>query len=292
MSPRPRFSTSTLCAGTVAGPDGKLPQQWQNLVVSTTLEASEGFFKPGETMRDLVTQAESGLARALLDSTHERRRPMWIGLAGRLIALIAAFVMIAEITIFIPAIANFRYNWVRNRLAAAYTAALVLETAPQGLVSDDLARKLLTSVGARLIVINKSGARHVLAVGDMPAKIDELYDLRNPTWPDMLHAAFRTLTASGGRVLTFLGAAPNGGDAVEVTMDEAPLKKALEHFSRRLLIYSLIVSAIVGALAAFALHRMILRPVRRLTTSIVDFGADPSDRSRIIAPSRSTHDVR
>jgi signal transduction histidine kinase len=36
---------------------------------------------------------------------------------------------------------------------------------------------------------------------------------------------------------------------------------------------------------------MILRPVRRLTNSIVDFGADPSDRSRIIVPSRSSHEI-
>ena len=242
-------------------------------------------------MRDLVTPAEAGLARALLDTTHERRRPMWFGLAGRLIALIAAFVMIAEITIFIPAIANFRYNWVRNHLAAAYTAALVFEAAPQGMVSEQLSREVLDSVGARQIVMNKGGARRVLAAGDMPARIDERYDLRNPTWPDMLRAAFHTLTSTENRVLTFLGAAPNGGDAIEVTMDEAPLRTALEMFSRRLLIYSLIVSAIVGALVAFALHRMILRPVRRLTTSIVDFGADPSDRSRIIAPSRSAHEI-
>ena len=74
-------------------------------------------------------------------------------------------------------------------------------------------------------------------------------------------------------------------------MNETPLKQAMQNYSQRVLIYSLLVSAIVGALVAFALHWMILRPVRRLTNSIVDFGSDPSDRSRIINPSRSSHEI-
>jgi signal transduction histidine kinase len=242
-------------------------------------------------MRDLVTQGETGLARALLNSTHERRRPVLVGLAGRLIALIAAFVMIAEVTIYIPAIANFRYTWIRHHLASVYTAALVLEAAPPGAARDNVAREVLHSVSARSIAVNRGGERVVLASGVLPDKVDEVYDLRDPSWFDMLDAAFRTLIAPDGRVLTFLGVAPRGGDAVELTMDEAPLKRAMHNFSQRVLFYSLTVSAIVGALVAFALHWMILRPVRRLTNSIVDFGADPSDRSRIIMPSRSSHEI-
>ena len=41
------------------------------------------------------------------------------------------FVMIAEVLIYVPSIANFRLNWLNDRLSAAYTAALVLEAAPE-----------------------------------------------------------------------------------------------------------------------------------------------------------------
>ena len=240
-------------------------------------------------MRDIVTSASGGLATA--EPVREARHTARIGLAGRLIALVAGFVMLAEVIIYTPAIANFRYNWLRNHLSAAYTAALVLEAAPPGMVSPALEHDVLQSVGARIIVLNKDGARHVLATDTVPAKVDAIYDLRSPSWPEMLQAAYHPLVAPAGGVLTVLGAAPMGGEAVEITMDEAPLKQALAAFSRRLLVYSLIVSAIVGALVAFVLHRMILAPVRRLTTSIVEFGADPSDRSRIITPSRATHEI-
>ena len=242
-------------------------------------------------MRDLVTQGETGLARALLNSTHERRRPVVVGIAGRLIAMVAAFVMIAQVTIFIPTIANFRYTWIRHRLASVYTAAQVLESVPSGAARTSVSHDVLHSVSALSIAVNRRGERVVLASDVVPDKVDDVYDLRDPTWPDMLDAAFRTMTAPGRRVVTFLGVAPRGGDAVELTMNEAPLKRAMYNFSKRVLFYSLTVSAIVGALVAFALHWMILRPVRRLTNSIVDFGADPSDRSRIITPSRSSHEI-
>ena len=44
-----------------------------------------------------------------------------------------------------PSIANFRLNWLNDRLSAAYTAALVLEAAPGGMVPEDVARQILDS---------------------------------------------------------------------------------------------------------------------------------------------------
>ncbi len=214
-----------------------------------------------------------------------------VGLAGRLLVLVATFVMVAEVMIYVPSVANFRFYWLRSHLSAAYTASLVLEGAPEAILSDTLSRDLLNSADARLIVLDKGGTRRILASGDLPSKVDEVDDLRASTWPGLLGAAYRTLAAPPGRVLTFISPSPSGDDAIEVTMDEAPLQRAMRGFSRHLLIYSLIVSVIVATLAALAMHRMILGPVRRLTTSIVDFGADPDDRSHIITPSASAHEI-
>ena len=51
--------------------------------------------------------------------------------------------MIAGLMIYVPAIANFRMNRLNDRLAAANTAALVLDAAPSGMVPDSLARQIL-----------------------------------------------------------------------------------------------------------------------------------------------------
>ncbi len=55
-------------------------------------------------------------------------------LSSQLLVLTVLFVMLAEILIFVPSIANFRRNWLNDKLTSARTAALVLDAAPQGMV--------------------------------------------------------------------------------------------------------------------------------------------------------------
>src|SRR3982074_3223208 len=79
------------------------------------------------------------------------RRRTHLGLSGKLLVLTLLFVMIAEVLIYVPSVANFRLNWLNDRLSAAYTAALVFETAPNGMVSDTVARQILESIRARAV---------------------------------------------------------------------------------------------------------------------------------------------
>ena len=242
-------------------------------------------------MRDIVNQHVSLLATDVASARPARRRIPRLGLTGRLIMLIVVFVMTAQVMIFVPAVANMRFNWLRSHLSAAYTAALMFEQTTNGAIPDTLSRDLLKSVGARLIVLDADGTRRILALYDLPAKIDAVYDLRSPSWGNLLLSAIDALGAPPGRVLTFLSPAPPGGSALEVTMDEAPLQGAMHAFARRILTYSLVISLIVATLAGFAMNWMILRPVRQLTTSIMDFGADPGDRTRIVKPSNRPDEI-
>jgi hypothetical protein len=77
-----------------------------------------------------------------------------LGLSGKLLLLTIPLVMIAGALMYVPAIANFRMNRLNDRLAAANTAALVLDAAPSGLVPDSLARQILRSIGARAVASN------------------------------------------------------------------------------------------------------------------------------------------
>ncbi len=213
------------------------------------------------------------------------------GLTTRLLVLMAAFVMVAATLIYLPAVATFRDFWLRNRLSAAYTAALVLEAAPHAMAPEHLSRQLLDSVGARIIVLSVHGTKRILAASELPAAVDEVYDLREPTFFSSVVGAIQTLAAPNGRFLTVVGEAPMGGESVAITMEEGPLKRAMAGYSLRLLANTLVMSAVVAGLAAVAFHRMILRPVRRLTDSLAGFGADPENASRIIVPSGGNHEI-
>ena len=80
------------------------------------------------------------------------------GLSGKLLVLTILFVMIAEVLIYVPSVASFRVNWLNDRLSAAYTAALVLEAAPSGMVPDSLAKQILDSIGARAVAMKMGDA--------------------------------------------------------------------------------------------------------------------------------------
>jgi signal transduction histidine kinase len=243
-------------------------------------------------MRDFITikqQSDPDDAGNGRQGLHGRRPRL--GLATRAVLVVVAFVMAAEIIIYVPLVANYRDNWLRNRLAAAYTATLVLEAGPRAMVSPQLSRELLDSVGARIIVLQTHGTRRILAATSLPPAVDEFYDLRHPTFPQVLASTWRTYFANDDRVITVLGAAPMGGEAIEVTMDEGPVKAALHLIAARVLTISLTISALVAILAVAILNFMVLRPMRRLTNNITEFGADPENASRIIVPSGDTHEI-
>src|ERR1700719_598554 len=101
------------------------------------------------------------------------RSRLRLGLSGKLLVLTILFVMISEALIYVPSIANFRLSWLNDRLAAAHTAALVLDAAPSGMVPESLARQILGSVGARALAMKMGTQRRLLAVSDVPSKIEQ-----------------------------------------------------------------------------------------------------------------------
>ncbi len=214
-----------------------------------------------------------------------------LGLSGKLLVLTLSFVMIAEVLIYVPSIANFRLNWLHDRLSAAYTAALVFETAPSGMVPDTVARQILDSIGARAVALKMGQQRRLLAVSDMPPAIHHDIDMRNVSWYRAILDAFDTLLCADNDVMRVVGPAPMGGEFVEIVLDEAPLRKAMVDFSIRILILSLIISAITATLVYLALHFLLVRPMRRMTANMVAFRADPENPARIIAASDRSDEV-
>ena len=97
-------------------------------------------------------------------------RGLRLGLSGKLLFLTILFVMVAEVLIYVPSIANFRLNWLNDRLAAAHTAALVLDAAPSGMVPESLARQILNSVGARAVAMKMGDQRRLLAASKCRAR--------------------------------------------------------------------------------------------------------------------------
>jgi signal transduction histidine kinase len=213
-------------------------------------------------------------------------RPWRVGLSGKLLLLTILFVMAAEIFIYVPSVANFRLNWLNDRLAAAHTAALVLDAAPSGMVPESLANQILKSIGARAVAMKMGNQRRLLAVTDMPTGLTQDIDMRHFSWWQSIIDAFETLlTCKPGDVIRVVGAAPMGGDFLEIILDEAPLCKAMWTFSVNILMLSLAISCITAMLLFFALHYLLVLPMWRITSNMIAFRADPENPARIIGDS-------
>jgi signal transduction histidine kinase len=206
------------------------------------------------------------------------------GLSGKLLTLTILFVMVAVVLVYVPSVANFYERWLNDRIGRAHSVALVLDAAPQGMVPEALARRLLQSVNARLIVLQTGEVRSLLASSDVPPQISRVVDLREPLGLEAFRGAFGVLFGSGAGTMRVLGTAPMGGQFVEVLIDEAPLRRAMFTFSRNVLLVSLLISAITGVLVYLSLDRLIVRPVRRLVDHMIAFRGDSGDAARIIVP--------
>ena len=218
-------------------------------------------------------------------TARSRLVPSRLGLSGKLLVLTILFVMIAEVLIYVPSIANFRLNWLNDRLAAAHTAALVLDAAPSGMVPESLAKQILDSVGAHAVAMKMGTQRRLLAVSDMPPRSTTTSTCATCRWFRAIVDAFGTLFCADNDAMRVVGPAPMGGDFLEIVMDEGPLRQAMLRFSFTILLLSLAISGITAMLVYFALHRMLVRPMRRITANMMRFRDDPENPARIIAVS-------
>jgi signal transduction histidine kinase len=82
-----------------------------------------------------------------------------------------------------------------------------------------------------------------------------------------------------------------GGDFLEIVLDEGPLRRAMWRYSRNVLLISLVISTIAGALLYLALHYMFVRPMHRITSNMIAFRADPENPARVITATRRQDEI-
>ncbi len=213
------------------------------------------------------------------------RRPA-IGLSGKLLLLTVVFVMLSEVLIYVPSIANFRMTWLRDRIKTAELAAIVLKSSTADeMVTERLRRDMLATIGAKAVVVRDGGMRRLLAMSDMPPPVGLHVDLReNAVWRPIADA-FSTLVHGRTRTIRVIAATPQSGELIELVLDEAPLRDAMLRYSVNILALSLIISVMTATLVYLSLNWLLVRPMRRLTTAMDRFSAAPEDAEHLIEPS-------
>ncbi|HDL16235.1 MAG TPA: HAMP domain-containing protein, partial [Rhizobiales bacterium] len=217
-------------------------------------------------------------------------RPALFGLSAKLLILTIVFVMIAEVLVFVPSVANFRKNWLMERLAASQIAAL--SAAPDRVLPEAARAQLLRNAQVHAVALKRGDSRRLILQSEMPGSIAGHYDLRDAGWTSLIWDALKVFFAPSGQFIRVIGQPGFGaGQFIEIVVEQDPLKAAMVRFGFGILVLSIIISMITAALVYLSLNMMLVRPMTRITRSMVRFGEDPEDLSRVIVPSDRRDEV-
>src|SRR5271169_2684328 len=92
-----------------------------------------------------------------------RRRNLAFGLSVRILGMVIAAVMTAEILLFLPSIGRFRMAYLYQLIESGTLAALALDATPDNMVTEEVKRAMLNNARVdTVVVIEKNRAKRAL----------------------------------------------------------------------------------------------------------------------------------
>ncbi len=236
-----------------------------------------------------------------------------LGLPGKLLLLTGLFVMLSEILIFVPSLANFRVMWLADRINAAHLATLASDASPGGNISPAVRLELLSNAQVKGIAVERMGQRRMVLPPEEDLTIDAVHDLRPMAGNifamirsryGLIGDAMGVFTMSNNWTIRVIGQPRHAGsttvsspfaygrdDFVEIIVACGPLQQAMFKYALNVLGLSVIISVITAALVYAALSGLLVRPMMRLAQNMIHFSEKPDDASRIIVPSSRNDEI-
>jgi signal transduction histidine kinase len=197
-------------------------------------------------------------------------------LSGRVLWLTVAVILAIELIVLLPGLGQLRANWMRERVTHAQL--LLYSVMDQGVPDDaQLRENMLAFAGASSITLN--------VPGQPPLQLQSAHVLSQPAWVVQLdnesigHSTWRALCRIAGAdapVMEIHAASPLApGAEVVVKADATPLTDELRSDAAHVFTLTVIVALVTGLLVFAVLDRLLVRPMRVITTSIINFREDP-----------------
>lgn len=196
--------------------------------------------------------------------------------------------LIAEVLIYVPSIANFRENWIEQKIAEANIAILVLEAAPDYIVSRMLTDELLISTENYSIMRRFDDGMDPQVLRAMePYNVSARFDIRNVPWTESVRDAFETLIFMNREnyLMEVTGNASGeyGGEIV-VVFDEILLCHDMLIYSRNIVLLTIVISLFTAMLVYYSLSNLLVRPVQKITDNMIAFRHAPEDLTKKFIP--------
>ncbi|MEO0327577.1 MAG: HAMP domain-containing sensor histidine kinase [Pseudomonadota bacterium] len=221
----------------------------------------------------------------------EKHAGIFKGLSARLLLLTVLFIMLAEILIFVPSIANFRNVWLRNHLDIADAASIVYLDSNELMLSENARASLLETTKSLNVAVRRDGMSRLIASEKTTLEISEHIDLDASGPLSSIQSALSMMVADPKNQYRVFGEMRSTGSVIELVQTMEPIQNALWRYARNILILSLLVSVFAAILVYLALYRMIVLPIIRLSTNMDQFSKQPENASLVHIPSSRTDEI-
>src|SRR6478672_5951240 len=216
-----------------------------------------------------------------------RRLPTF-GLSWRILGLVIAAVMTAELLLFLPSIARYRLVYLEQLIESGTLAALALDATPDNMVTDDVKRALLNHARVDAVVLVEPNKPRRALLNIPPRPDMPTFNLKERGALGLIWDALAAMTRDGAYYTRVGGESMRLPQAmVWIVVDELPMRLAMYEFSVRVLVLSIIIALFTAALLYLALRWLVIRPLQDLSGDMVAFRRDPEDGPERPRPSRN-----
>ncbi len=210
-------------------------------------------------------------------------------LSTKLLLLTIVFVFVAELVVLVPSVAKQRLDWFNLRFEEAYLASLALEGPREIALDETLVRQLFSTANILGVTINSDDMRMLILAPEInPHGAPNMLsvDLIEENSLTLITNAWGTMFSSGDHLIQATGAPKFvPGQTVDIIVSQKALRNDLPAYAANILKLSLVISTLTAGLVYWALNRMIVHPVKRLTANITAFDADPENAHGVLTPS-------
>ena len=218
----------------------------------------------------------------------DKVRP-WRGLSAKFLVLTILFVMLVEVLVLIPSVANYRWTWLTSRLDQVRAAQGIFLSA----VGDEMLEMgLLKAVNADSIVLRQGEMAQIIKTAGPLKAVDET------VWEDRfsvigsITGAFDQLRNGGNRMIRIVSEPSelmNG--RLEVVVNDSELQAGMLRYMRNIILISLLIAILTAILIYGTVRALLIRPIQRMTEAMLSFAAAPQSTALALKPSMRSDEV-
>ena len=220
-----------------------------------------------------------------------RRLPTF-GLSWRILGLVIAAVMTAELLLFLPSIGRYRLVYLEQLIESGTLAALALDATPDNMVTDDVKRALLNHARVDAVVLVEPNKPRRALLNIPPRPDMPTFNLKERGALGLIWDALAAMSRDGAYYTRVGGESMRLPKAmVWIVVDELPMRIAMYDYTVRVLVLSIIIALFTAALLYLALRWLVIRPLQDLSADMVAFRRDPEEAGSNRPPSNRNDEI-